>query len=164
MKNTIFILAMMSLMAVISLTGCQTQTRRIEYALTNGLVAPQDQNLKAGMINASQDLKKAVTIQDWIIFKRASEFRISDNDIRIAELKVKMQRRGMQPDPIYKKKLNTLENVNLEMKKKIGIYFENQKEWISYKREFTHNLDKLEQTLTALTVKNEFSSKMPGDL
>ena len=103
-------------------------------------------------------------MQDLIIFKKASDFKIGNNDIRIAELKVKTQRRGKKPDPGYINKLNELENVNLGMKKKLVVYSENQNEWNSFKNEFSHDLDRLEQTLTGLTIYNQRNSKNLGDL
>lgn len=143
-------------------SGCHTETRKINYSIANGAESTQD--LKNGLEEVSEELKNALNVQDWLIFKKVSEFKIRDNDIRIAELKVKMQRRGMKPDPIYRKKLNGLENVNLEMKKKLRVYSENQYEWNSYKNEFKHDLDQLGQTLTDLTIVGERNSKTTGDL
>jgi hypothetical protein len=162
MKKIKIALAIITLTAELIFSGCQTQTRKIEYAIANGLEF--NHNSKTGLKEVSEELKKAVNAQDWMMFKKASEFKIRDNDIRIAELKVKMQRRGKQPDPVYKKKLNNLENVNLEMKKKLEVYVGNKNEWNSYKREFTYDLDKLGRTLTNLMVENEVNSKNPGDL
>lgn len=70
----------------------------------------------------------------------------------------------MKPDPGYRKKLNELESVNLGMKKKLTVYSEDRNEWNSYKNEFNRDLDKLEQTLTDLTVDNQRNSKDLGDL
>lgn len=144
------------------LSGCQTQARKIDYAVAKRAEATQD--LKDGMKEVSEELKDALNVHDWLIFKKVSQFKIRNNDIRIAELKVKMQRRGMKPDPIYRKKLNGLENVNLEMKKKLAVYSENQYEWNSYKIEFNHDLDQLGQTLTDLTVVGDLNLKTMGDL
>ena len=66
-----------------------------------------------------------------------------------------MQRHGMKPEPIYREKLNGLENVNIEMKKKLLFYCGNQYEWISYKNDFNHDIVQLEQTLTDLTIVGE---------
>jgi len=163
MKNVIFILALVALSTGAVLTGCQSEARRLGYELMNARLANMELTPKASL-EVSAALKNAVNMQDWKIFKKSSDFKIRDNDIRIAELKVKMQRRGKLPDPVYKKKLNTLENVNLEMKKKMVVYVGNQNEWNIYKREFNRDLNALGQTLTALTVENKFSSKNPGDL
>ena len=155
-------LALTMLMGGLILSGCQTQSRKIDYAIANGLEATQ--NLKTGMKEVSTELKNALNVQDWLIFKKVSDFKIRNNDIRIAELKVKTQRRGIEPDPRYRKKLNELENVNLGMKKKLVVYSEDQNEWNSYKNEFNRDLDKLEQTLTDLNVDNQRNSKNLGDL
>jgi len=163
MKNVIVILALAALTTGTILSGCQSEARRLGYELTNAPLVNLELTPKASTV-VSEALKNAVNMQDWKIFKKSSDFKIRDNDIRIAELKVKMQRRGTIPDPVYKEKLNTLENVNLEMKKKMVVYVGNQNEWNIYRLEFTHNLDALVQTLTDLTVGNEFSSKIPGDL
>jgi len=151
----IITLAVTTLMGGLIFSGCQTQARKIDYAIANGLDATQ--NFKTGMKEVSVELKNALDVQEWLIFKKVSDFKIRNNDIRIAELKVKTQRRGMKPDPGYRKKLNELENVNLGMKKKLVAYSENQ-------NEFDRDLDKLEQTLTDLTVDNQRNSKDLGDL
>ena len=157
----IITLAITTLMGGLIFSGCQTQARKFDYALANGLEA--NQNLKTGMKEVSVELKNALNVQDWLIFNEASDFKIRNIDIRIAEL-VKTQRRGMKPDPGYRKKLNELENVNLGMKKKLAVYSEDRNEWNSYKNEFNRDLDKLEQTLTDLTVDNQRNSKDLGDL
>jgi len=163
MKNVIVILALAALTTVTILSGCQSEARRLGYELTNAPLANLELTPKASTV-VSEALKNAVNMQDWKIFKKSSDFKIRDNDIRIAELKVKMQRRGKLPDPVYKEKLNDLENVNLEMKKKMVVYTGDKNEWNIYKREFNRDLDALGQILTALTVENKFSSKIPGDL
>jgi hypothetical protein len=158
----IFTLAVTTLMGGLIFSGCHTQSRKIDSAIANGLEATQ--NFETGMKEVSAELKNALNVQDWIIFKKVSDFKIRNNDIRIAELKVKTQRRGMKPDPGYRKKLNELENVNLGMKKKLVVYSEDLNEWNSYKNEFNRDLDKLQQTLTDLTIDNQRNSKNLGDL
>jgi len=163
MKIIIFIFSLAALTTVTILSGCQSEARRLGYELTNAPLANLKLTPKAAK-EVSLALKNAVNMQDWIIFKKSSDFKIRNNDIRIAELKVKMQRRGKLPDPVYKEKLNNLENVNLVMKKKMVVYTGDQNEWNIYKREFNRDLDALGQILTALTIENKFSSKVPGDL
>lgn len=158
----IITLAVTTLMGGLIFNSCQTQSRKIDYAIANGLESTQ--NFKTGIKEVSVELKNALNVQDWLMFRKVSDFKIRNNDIRIAELKVKTQRRGMKPDPGYRKKLNELENVNLGMKKMLIVYSEDQNEWNSYKNKFNRDLDKLEQTLTDLTVDNQRNSKNLGDL
>ncbi|NEW83186.1 MAG: hypothetical protein GZ094_12575 [Mariniphaga sp.] len=163
MKNVIFILTLVALTTGTILSGCQSESCKLGYELTKASHGKQI-FIKKEFIEVSTALKDAINMQDWIIFKKVSDFKIMNNDISIAELKVKMQRRGKLPDPVYKEKLNTLENINLEMKKKMVVYADDQNEWNTYKSKFSHDLDELGQKLTDLTVGNKFRSKIPGDL
>lgn len=163
MKKVIFILTLVALTTGTFLSGCQTEARNLGYELTNAPNGKHDL-IKKELKEVSVALKDALNMQDWIIFKKVSDFKIRNNDICIAELKVKMQRRGKLPDPVYKKKLNTLENLNLEMKKTMVVYAGDQNGWNNCKSKFIHDLNTLEQTLTDLTIGNKYSSKTPGDL
>jgi len=163
MKNIQFILTLVALTTGTILSGCQSEVRRIGYEMTNAPL-PNLEFTKKTSTEVSAALKNAVNMQDWLIFKKSADFKIRDNDIRIAELKVKMQRRGKLPDPVYREKLYSLENINIEMKKKMAVYAGDQNEWNTYKIIFSRDLDALGQTLTDLTIGNKFSSKTPGDL
>lgn len=164
MKIIIFIFSLAALTTVTIISGCQSEVRRIGYEMMDAPPLPNLEFTKKASVEVSVALKNAINMQDWIMFKKASDFKIRNNDICIAELKVKMQRRGKLPDPVYKERLYTLENVNLEMKKKMVVYAEDQNKWNIHKSIFSHELDVLGQTLTDLTIGNRFSSKTPGDL
>ena len=163
MIKAILILTLAAFTTGIIISGCQSEARNLGYELTN---APQGKlgSIKKELKEVSVALKDAINMQDWIIFKKVSDFKIRNNDICIAELKVKIQRRGKLPDPVYKEKLNDLENVNLEMKKKMVVYAGDQNEWNTCKSKFSYDLDALGQILTDLTVESKFSSTIPGDL
>ena len=153
MKKNIFTLVVATLMGGLVFSGCQTQSRKIDDTIENGLEATQ--SLKTGVKEVSVELKNALFVQDWLKFKKVSDFKIMNNDIRIAQLKINTQRRATKPAPGYLNKLNELENVNLGMKKKLLVYSTDQNELNSYKNEFNHDLEMLEQTLTDLTFDNQ---------
>lgn len=146
-----FVLATLTVGTI--LTGCQSRTQKIDNDLVNEANFRQD--LKTGFDEASDELKQAAYIHDWTIFKKKSVFKTRYIEICIAELKVKIQESGKQSDPLYAKKIFTLENKNIDLKKRMVMYEINKSDWLSFKREFNHDMDVIDQELKDLTVDNK---------
>ena len=90
-----------------------------------------------------------------IIAGRGYPLKIKENEVRIAELKVKMKKPGKILDPLYEKKIEMLEQKNIDLKAKMEAYEKNQSDWESFKREFNHDMDELGSALKDLTVDNK---------
>jgi outer membrane murein-binding lipoprotein Lpp len=153
MKKMIFILAVTTLMAGTIFSGCQSSTQKQEAARNKVQDAKKDLNEAQKDANALS--VKVATAEEWRIFKSDSELKIKDNEIRIAELTVKMNKPGAIFDELYKKNIANLEQQNRDMKARLEAYEKSQTNWESFKREFNHDMDALGKALKDLTVDNK---------
>ncbi|MCB2092314.1 MAG: hypothetical protein KDF58_12760 [Alphaproteobacteria bacterium] len=148
MKKIIFILVVATtFIAGIAITGCQSSTQKEE----EGTGMMNDNDTQEGM-NPMHEMNNT---EEWEVFKSESEAKIKDIEIRIAELKVQMDKKGTALDEIYAKRIDTLEQKIKDLKKKMENFDNGQSDWESFKREFNHDMDELGQAFKDLTVNNE---------
>ncbi len=147
MKNTNLLHSATAIMIAGALfASCQSSTPKIEAAETK--VQDAEQALK--------EAKKAATAEEWNAFKEASETRIKANEVLIDDLRAKMKVAGKKIDATYEKSINELEERNQIMKNKIATYNnDSQSDWVSFKREFNHDMDGLWQALKDVGVNNK---------
>ena len=101
-------------------------------------------------------VKNATQNKEWEAFKVSTDSIINENDMRIAELKVKMKNTGKAMDSTYENKIAQLQERNAAMKVKIQNYKEdNSQNWDSFKTEFNHDMSQLGNALEDLTVDNK---------
>lgn len=112
-------------------------------------------DLKDARIEANTLAQKVATAEEWRIFKSESEIKIKANDVRIAELKVQLNKPGKLLDPLYVKRIETLEAQNRGMQNRIIIYEKNQSDWETFKREFNHDMDELGKALKDVFTDNK---------
>jgi len=134
-------------------TGCQSSVQKQEAAKAKVQDARQDLNEAQKDANAIG--REVATAEEWATFKSESEVKIRDNEIRITELNVKMNKPGETFDDLYKKKIANLELQNKEMRTRLIDYEKSQSNWESFKREFNHDMDELGKALKDLTVDNK---------
>ena len=135
------------------LTGCQSSAQKEASARDNVQEAKQD--LKDVRKDANAEAQELANAEEWETFKSDAELTIKNNEIRIAELRVKLNKQGTMLDPMYEKKIATLEQQNKDLKKRIEDYEKNQSDWETFKREFNHDMDELGKALKDLTVDNK---------
>ena len=153
MKKTIIAIAITSMIIAGSVfTSCKSPAQKEEDAQAKVQDAKQD--LKDAQTDANTQAVKVATAEEWTAFKTESELKIRDNDVRIAELKVKMNKPGKVLDGIYEKRILALEKQNKDLQVRINTYDNNRSDWELFKREFNHDMDELGQALKDLTVKN----------
>jgi outer membrane murein-binding lipoprotein Lpp len=152
MKRTIIILSATILMAGTIFTGCQSTAQKQDAAQAKVKDARQDLN------EAKKDAyaigQEVATAEEWATFRSESEVKIRDNEVRIAELNVKMKKPGQVFDELYAKKIANLELQNKEMRVRLIAYEKSQSNWETFKREFNHDMDELGKALKDLTVDN----------
>jgi hypothetical protein len=145
-KNIISHILVASLISVVIFTGCGPST-------------PREEDAKAEVKEAKNELneaKRAATAEEWQAFKDESEVKIKNNEIRMAELKVKIKKSGKELDALYQNKVDALEQQNKAMKARIDTYEINRtNDWESFKREFNHDMDELGKAMKDLTVDNK---------
>lgn len=152
MKKTIFTLAFTTLIAGTVLLGCKPSTKEEKESQENV------QDAKDNVEDAKDNLvvaKKAASAEEWKAFKENTDSIISENEIRITELKLKMKKAGKTIDAKYEKNIDILEQKNKDLKAKMEAYKnDTNSDWQSFKREFNHDMNELGQALKDLTVKN----------
>ena len=126
-------------------TGCMSQAQKDEAARTKVENARKD--LNEAKVEAQVVAQKTATAEEWRLFKNESEIKIKDNEVRIAELKVQLNKPGTILDPLYVKRIDTLEEQNKGMRNRITVYEKNQSDWESFKREFNRDMDALGKSL-----------------
>lgn len=153
MKKAFFTLIITILIAGTLLKSCKPATKEEDAAKENL------NNAKENVVTAREDLadaKRAATKQEWIEFKKETDSAISENEARIAELKVKIKNAGKSIDASYENKVDTLEQKNADLKVKLATYKSDvNTDWQSFKEEFKYDMNELGQALKGLTVKNK---------
>jgi hypothetical protein len=139
MKTLTFAFAMTMLLAGTLFTGCESAAQKDET-------------------NAEQELKEAqrvATAEEWKAFKIETEAKIAKNEIRIGELRVKLNQPGTTFDNSLANRIDNLEQKNKDLRIRLGNYGQNQSNWDSFKREFNHDMDELGKALADFTVNNK---------
>lgn len=153
MKKTILTLAIATtLLSGTIFTGCDSfkQKDTAEYDLKDA-----KENLMEAKLEANTEAQKVATSEEWKIFKSETEIKIKENEVRIAELKLKMQEPGKTLDAMKAKKIENLEQKNKDLKMKLDTYETSQSDWETFKREFNHDMDEFGQAFKDLTVNNK---------
>lgn len=154
MKKTIFSLAIATtFMAGTVFTSCQSSDQK--DGDDDGMMNRTEKDAQVMHNDDNSDMPTMVTADEWQTFKLESELQINNNEIRIKELKEKMNKPGTILDPLYAKKIENLEKKNQDLKIKLEAYETNQSNWEKFKREFNHDMDELGKAFKDLTVNNK---------
>lgn len=154
MRKTIFtIVVAASFIAGSIFTGCQSSAQKEEAAREKSEDANEEFEDLQNEQNAEN--QKVATAAEWEIFKTESELKIRNNEIRVEELKIQMNKPGKVFDAIYARKIEILEQRNRNMQARIDAYEASQSNWEVFKREFNHDMDELGKAFKDLTVDNK---------
>lgn len=154
MKKTIITLAVSSMLIAGSVfTSCKSPAQKEDAAQKEVNNAQEDLNDAQNKANTEE--QKVATAEEWAAFKVDAEAKIKNNEAHIAELTVKLNKPGKILDPIYKKRIETLEEQNRDLKVRLDVYEKNNSDWETFKREFNHDMDELGKALKDLTVDNK---------
>jgi len=154
MRKTFLILVAASVfVAGTFITSCQSATQKQESARLKVQGARED--LNTAKKEASVADQRVATAEEWKTFRNESEIKINSNEIRITELKAKRNKPGEMLDPLYSKRITTLEQQNKDLKAKLDAYEKSQTNWESFKREFNSDMDAIGVAFKNLTVDNK---------
>lgn len=136
MNKSILIL---TITAVTIFTSCKSAQQRETTA-------------KENVVNANENLKdtKISNANEWLEFKTESLKKISDNDNKIADLKVQMNKPGKTFDGLYRTRIEKLEAKNKELKSKINNYDGNETGWTTFKNDFNRDMDEMGKNIKDL--------------
>jgi hypothetical protein len=153
MKKTIYKLAVITVMTATLLLGCNTSTKKQEDAIDD--VADARENTE----DAKEQLmvaKKDANANEWKKIKKETNTRITENKIRIAQLKVEMIKSGFSIDTAYAKRIEELELKNKNIKIKVDSYKnDTSDDWELFKREYNHDINELNRAIKELKVYNK---------
>lgn len=116
------------------------------------------ENAKENLINAQDDLDKAVldSTNEYDRYKIESEAKLKANDLKIAELKVKMKADKLEIRTKYEKQLNELEMKNAKLKTNIEDYKEtNKNKWEIFKSNLNKEIEDIGKAITKMTEENQ---------
>jgi len=135
------------------LTGCQSSDQKVKAANEN--VETAQQNLAVAENNATVETRKAATAEELKTFKLETELTVKNNEVSIAELKLKMRKSGSAMTELYAQKIDSLEMRNKSLKEKFTAYERSQSDWENFKFEVKHDLDEIGKALNELTKKTK---------
>jgi hypothetical protein len=138
MRKTIFILVIATFIIVTTYVGCQSSAKKEETPQESVQDAKRDFEIMIKEVNT-----EAENALEWEILKSETTNKISKNEVRVAELKVKMEKSGKKLNVLYAKKIDLLEQKNTTMRTSIESYENNKSDWKSFKLEFIHDIDSL---------------------
>jgi len=141
MKNKYFILAGSLLIAGLFFTGCDNR----DNAKDDVEKANQD------MIDAQIQFEK-----EWQQFKSDAELKINTNQQKIDDFKAAMKTTSAKFKAKYENEVLTLEQKNIELKKKLNEFkYERKENWEDFKKAFNSDMDSIVTTLNDIFSKKD---------
>lgn len=128
------------------------------FGMSNCKNSPADkaqkvENAQEDLNTAEQNLQKAVldSTNEYDRYKMASEAKLKENDLKIAQLKANLKSDKAEIRTKYENELVALENKNAKLKTSIADYKETDKnKWEKFKTNFNHDLDELGQSISRM--------------
>ena len=152
MKKTILIATMFAFIAGTASTSYgqnrdqKTAHERENVQDANRKGSDENQNFKESHKNSAFEYQK---------FKKEAGDKIRSNEKRIVNLKTKIAKIHSREKAEYQKNLRVLEQKNTRLKSKLTNYKQREQDkWISFKREFDHDVDEIGDALRNFTVTN----------
>lgn len=149
MKKVIFFAILtIPVMAGIIFTGYWSSIQKQKVALADNVfthILAED---------AIVTTKTAATPEVWKTFSSESGLKVRENEIRITELNLEVNKPGERIDTLYKKKIAILELQNNDMKARLEAYEKIQSDWTTFRLEFNHDMFSVEEALKKLMADN----------
>jgi len=142
MKNKYFILAVIVFIVGSLFTGCNNNRENAKDEVEQ---ANQD------MIDAQVQFEK-----EWQQFKSDAELKINANQNKIDDFKVAMKTTSAKFKAKYENEVLTLEQKNIELKKKLNEYkYERKDDWEKFKKELNNDMDSVGNALKDIFEKKD---------
>lgn len=135
------------------ITGCMSSDQKKDAA--NAQVVTAEDKLNLAKENAEAVAEKAATAEELKTFKLESQLKIKQNEVSIAELKLKMNSHGAVQDEVYIRKIDSLEMKNENLNKRMGDYEKTHSNWTKFKHDFNRDLDELGNSLKRIASGNK---------
>ena len=151
MKKPIIMLAAIAFVATSLFSGCTSSEKKISKAEQE--VQDAKDNLEQQKHDAA--LENAQDARDWKTYKKETTAQIESNELKIAELKEKLNKSGKLNELVFRERIVALEMQNRELKKRIETYDADKNDWETFKREFSHDMENIGEALQGLTADSE---------
>jgi len=119
-KITLFAVMTIPLMAVIMFTGYLSSSQKQKAAQPKNVFTNSE--LASVQEDANVTVQTAAIPGEWKTFRSESELKVRENEIRITELNLKLNKPGEKFDTLYKKKIAILGLQNNDMKARLEAY------------------------------------------
>ncbi len=149
MIKTIIALALVLMTIAATVSGCQSSSRPEDEEIAKVLDAEQNWYLVQNGVSTMQ--QKATTSEEWEAFRNKSETNIRSNEMRIAELTVRLNKPGTTLDSLHVNRVKSLGKQNKDLQTRLASYNKSQSDWDTFRREFNHDMDELAKALKDLT-------------
>jgi hypothetical protein len=144
MKRNISIFTLNALIAGVIFTGCNTPDHRMEMANKNIITTEK------ALDEANEAFRK-----DRTSYRTDMLTKIAAYNVRIIDLKEKMQGQKGNNKTVYEVRITDLQQRNNALKKVIEEYKpEGKYEWEIFKTEFNHDIDELGKAFKNVPIKN----------
>jgi hypothetical protein len=141
MKNKILKTATLAFMVCALLTGCETSAEKVAKAEIN-------------LSQANKDLDEAQKeyVADIESYRKETDEKITMNEKSMAEFEARIANEKKEARDDYNKKITTLQQKNIDIKKRMDDYKADGKEnWELFKADFTKGMDEIGESLRDLT-------------
>ena len=104
---------------------------------------------RKNLSEAKSDLKKAKldSIAEYKEFRKESMAKITDNEKKIAELKLKQKVENKERQNKYDERINLIERKNLSLQRRVDEYrADGNTNWAIFKKEFNEEMNYLQKT------------------
>jgi exonuclease VII large subunit len=142
-----------SLLLATLFISCQSPSEKIESATED--VAAAKENLQDVKQEVAADARKTASIEEWKMFKSEKELIIRNNEMRIKEMRAKMNSSTSATDKAHALRIEALEKRNKELNTRIANYEASQSDWESFKREVKNDLDAIAEGFRELMENNK---------
>jgi len=142
MKNKYFFLTVILLIAGSVFIGCDKNR----------------ENAKDNVEQANQDMIDAQVLfeREWQQFKSDAELKINVNQEKIDDFKVAMKTTSTKFKAKYENEVLTLEQKNIELKKKLNDFiYERKENWEEFKKTFNNDMDIVGNALKDIFAKKD---------
>lgn len=142
MKNKYFILTVILLIAGSVFIGCDKNR----------------ENAKDNVEKANQNMIDAQVLfeKEWQQFKSDAELKINANQEKIDDFKVAMKTTSTKFKAKYENEVLTLEQKNIELKKKLNDFkYERKENWEEFKKTFNNDMDIIGNALKDIFAKKD---------
>jgi hypothetical protein len=135
------------------INSCQTPEQKVNSAEDK----VQDAKLDSAMLQKSDSTQanSSANAEEWRSFKAESELKIKHNEIRIAELKLKIAKAEKPPETTYEERIDTLEQRNKDLHTRMVNYEGNRSNWETFKAKFNQDMNGVGQSLQDFTIKSK---------